>query len=725
MTAPPTKSPRYDDVEPKIEWSELIHVWLFRAKLLLKRFWWVFLITISLGVAFQTYDVLITPPSYVSYSQMIVSGRIALPEGAIYSEELSNFFGTQMSLMQSHRVKERARLRVRAMQPELDPCVVRVSVSQSPDASIFILSAVGEKPEYTQAYLNALMNEYLSFKREMRSETADRTFLAITEEMMDLQKEIESGEDEKLNFQKENNIVFIQEQGSSVGAYLAELNQQLAELETQYRFLDTLSLDAIGERAQAVAELAKAKRKNNTEVVPAENHSGAALTSELYKLSEQYLVAKKELNLLKAQRDEYLTYMKGKHPKLAAVNLEIERKENEMSVLKRQALHELKDEKEVLQSKISHLKDVIDEQEVKALDYSRRLAEFERINSRLDRQKSLLENLTASIQSIDINLNLDQEFLTILENASPAYAVRISIVKNLVMGVVAGVFMGVGILFIISILDSRIISVEDVENRFDQPLMGIIPFQKYDGDILNPIKADDDRIIFAEACRNLRSSVLFGGDENEAHQVVAVTSSVPGEGKSTMAANLAVTLAFAGKKTLLLDADLRRGVLHNAFNVPNDKGLSDVIRERISFDDAIQRPGIENLDFVAHGTTTKRPGELLSGVYFATMLEGLRKRYDFIVFDLPPVLATDDTPGFVQKVDGVLFVVRSNTTRVKQAKSAFHILMFRRAKILGIVLNAFDVRGPGYYYHRYGEYYTRREEPSPKVSKKMQAVSKT
>lgn len=708
MSSPNITPQNHEDSEPAVEWADIIHMWIFRGKLLLKRFWWIFLVTISIGVGFQAYEVMVAPPMYVSSAQMIVSGRMALPEGAIYSEELSNFFGTQISLMQSHRVKERARARVKAMDPSLVPCMVGVSVSQSPDASIFMLNAHGSNPDYVQAYLDAMMQEYLNFKREMRSQTADRTFLAITEEVVEIQKKIEEGEDEKLDFQKDNNIVFIQEQGSSVGAYLADLNQELAEYETQYHFLNTLSLEALSGESEPTGGTNDA------------DGAHIALKSELFKLSKQYSAAKQELTTLYSERDEYATYMKEKHPKLSDINLKIDREENELKVLYRQAMRELDSKKATLEARIDHLKDVIALQEVKALDYSRRLAEFERINSRLDRQKAILENLMSSIQSIDLNLNLDQELVSVLENATPSYRVELNAWKKLAMGAFVGIVMGVGILALISILDSRLISVDDVESRFELPLLGIIPYQKVEGEFLDPLKPDDERVMFAEACRNLRSSVLFGGDESANNQVIAITSSVPGEGKSTVAVNLATTFAFAGKKTILFDADLRRGILHKSLGLENERGVSDVVRERASFEDAIQNTAVTNLDFVSRGTPTRRPGELISSAVFEHLLDDLRSRYDYVLLDLPPVLATDDTPGFVQKVDAVLFIVRSNLTRVKQAKSAMHILMFRRANILGIVLNAFDVRGPGYYYHRYGEYYARGEgHPSSSADEKV------
>ena len=673
------------------EWSDFFYVWLYRGKFLLKRYWWVFLVSVSFCVGFQSYRQFTKAPYYTSYAQMIVSGRIALPDGAIYSEELSNFFGTQISLMRSQRVQERARARVEALHPELVPISVGLSVVQSPDASIFLLQASGRESEYTQAYLGAIMHEYLNFKNEMRAQTVDRTFLAITEEVIELQEKIEKGEDEKVEFQKENNIVFIQEQGSNIGAYLSELNRDLTEYTTRLHFLDTLTLDAVLEKE--------------------ESNEGDS-DERLLQVSKAFLEVKRKLDLLQAELDEYSVYMKPKHPHILTLKQEIQTESNQLRILKRQAAQEIEGKKRSLKSQVENLELVIDAQEVHALDFSRRLAEFDRINSRLDRQKQVLERLLSSIQSLDINLSLDQDMVSILENASAGALLKPNIFKEIITAIILGIILGVGILVLISLLDARIITPEDIQERFDEPVFGVIPYEKgvFDQDSVHLLSFEDKSVIFAQACRNLRSSILSSqGKDNEPVRALAVTSCVPSEGKSTLSSNLAITFAFTSAKTILIDADLRRGSLHKAFGVSNEKGVSSIVADKAPLDEVIQHTGVENLDFIARGPTHEHPGELLISRNFETVLKELKKRYEYIIFDTAPVLATDDTVGFASQLDGTLFVMRSGSTQTRQVKAALGEMALRRARILGFVLNCVEKSGAGYYYYKYTDYYATED----------------
>jgi polysaccharide biosynthesis transport protein len=673
------------------DFSEKILSQVFVAKILLQRFWWIFLITISLGLAVQSYRVLSKNPIYVSSAQMIVSGRLALPEGgAVYSEELANFFGTQMALMQSSQVHKRVISRVQALRPDLKPSSVNIIVHQSPNASIFILNAYGSDPDYTQAYLDATMQEYINFKREMRVDTADRTFIAINEEVLNLQQKIKEAEDEKVEFQKKNNIVFIQEQGNTVGNYLARLNQELSDYQMQVCAIDTLYLAHL----QSVEDTA------------------GGVSFEKLGVSKDYFDAKKRYNQLKAEYEDGLTYMNSNHPKIADLRREIDYQNNILQIYKRQCEVHLLEKKQALQAQIKTLQGMISNQEVHALDYSRRLGEFERINSRLDRQRKVLDQLLTSIQSIHLNLNLEQESVAVLENASSASEMRENVANQVVGGAFFGLLIGACIIGAIGALDRRIVSVEDISKRFDEPIMGMVPYQK---DVnktgIDLLRSNDNRIVLAEACRSIRSSLIYAMSSKSRFtggvRVFLVTSSVPAEGKSTISANLAITLAFTAAKTIIIDSDLRRGHLHKKFKMDRSPGWSEVLQKTVSLDEAIRKTDIEHLDFMPCGEYSERPGELLMSAEADRMVEELKRRYDYVVFDTAPVLATDDTLVFAQKVDGVLFVMRSGQTRIKEAQLAFQNLFFRHIKVSGIVLNGVDAHGPGAYYYRYQDYYTK------------------
>src|SRR5690242_15564080 len=152
--------------------------------------WWIPVVTIGLGVAVEVWLSRIEPASFVSVGRMIVSIKLAIPEGSVYSEELDNFLGTQAALMQSRVVIERARARVGESDLGLSQQAASLRVSVSPKTSIFVLEAKGRTGEYVQAFLQAAMEEYIKLKREMRVQTSDVTVAGLTEQVLRLEKEL-------------------------------------------------------------------------------------------------------------------------------------------------------------------------------------------------------------------------------------------------------------------------------------------------------------------------------------------------------------------------------------------------------------------------------------------------------------------------------------------------------------------------------------------------------
>src|SRR5207249_2788004 len=205
-------------------WSTVFITRLHRYKSLFLRRWWIPVLTTCLGLFVEAFLIYQMPPSYLSSSKMMLAGKLNISQGAVYSEDAVNFYGTQIQLMQSSEVRSSAEILVRSTHPEMQPVPVEISVVQRPRTSIFELSAIGRTPDYTQAYLNAVMQKYLDFKKGMRENQGHNVTSAITEQLIQTEKDLRNGEDEMLEFQKENNIGFLQEEGNSAAAYLVRLN---------------------------------------------------------------------------------------------------------------------------------------------------------------------------------------------------------------------------------------------------------------------------------------------------------------------------------------------------------------------------------------------------------------------------------------------------------------------------------------------------------------------
>ena len=183
----------------------------------------------------------------------MVSGKIALPEGAPYSEELSNFYGTQSRLMESVPVRQRAAARVESKFPELRASSVYLSVTQERGTSFFVLTAIGEEPSYTRAFLDACMEEYIRYKREMRSEITDVSLISITDALLKCDRDLEDGQRELIEFKKKNNVAALSEEGNAAAKSLAQLNQRLASLKMELQLLTVLDVEQNIERKQQSA----------------------------------------------------------------------------------------------------------------------------------------------------------------------------------------------------------------------------------------------------------------------------------------------------------------------------------------------------------------------------------------------------------------------------------------------------------------------------------------
>src|ERR1700674_3091978 len=240
-------------------WSTAFFTRLHRYKALLQRRWWIPVMTTCLGIFVSAWLMYQTPPVFQSMSKMMLAGKMNIAQNAVYSEDSVNFYGTQIQLMQS------AEALVRSTHPEMQPVQVEITVSQRPRTSIFDLIAIGRTPDYTQAFLNAVMQKYLDFKKGMRENQGSTVTTAITEQLIQVEKDLRSAEDEMLKFQKQNNIGFITEEGNSAAQYLVRLNQQYAQLKTEYDLLSLLDLDQNLDRAQGKNDINPSSAPQPTE----------------------------------------------------------------------------------------------------------------------------------------------------------------------------------------------------------------------------------------------------------------------------------------------------------------------------------------------------------------------------------------------------------------------------------------------------------------------------
>ncbi|AQQ54217.1 CpsD/CapB family tyrosine-protein kinase [Planococcus lenghuensis] len=205
----------------------------------------------------------------------------------------------------------------------------------------------------------------------------------------------------------------------------------------------------------------------------------------------------------------------------------------------------------------------------------------------------------------------------------------------------------------------------------------------------------------SEQYRTVRTNISFSSADKEVSTLL-VTSAVPGEGKSTTSANLAVVFAQSGKRVLLVDGDMRKPTSHYTFHVNNAIGLSNLLTRQANMEDAIRRTNIENLDLITSGPIPPNPAELLASRTMDAVLQELLSGYDLVIFDAPPVLSVTDAQILANKCEGTILVVNSGATEKENALKAKEAIQKTNGRILGTVLNNFKFEKENGYYQYYG-----------------------
>jgi capsular exopolysaccharide synthesis family protein len=336
------------------------------------------------------------------------------------------------------------------------------------------------------------------------------------------------------------------------------------------------------------------------------------------------------------------------------------------------------------------------------LELQGRSIQFNILKREADTNRQLYDGLLQRYKEIGVEGSSNANNISVLDPAEKGLLSHPKFLLNLLLGLLLGAGIGVGVVVVLEKLDDTVKTPDDVERQLHLPMLGLIPRLPID-DVAAAIASP--RSSLAEAYRSLRTSLQYASEAGMP-RVLAVTSSTPGEGKSTTSMVLALQSAQAGLKVLLVDADLRKPTLHTRFGVENSKGLSTVLSGNAKADGILQNPA-EDLTLVTSGPTPANPAELLASQRFRVFLEQAAVRYDLVIVDCPPLLGLADVPSIVGLVDGVLMVVGAGATRMGAARASLKRLAGARANVLGAVLVKFDARavayGYGYEYadHRY------------------------
>ena len=356
------------------------------------------------------------------------------------------------------------------------------------------------------------------------------------------------------------------------------------------------------------------------------------------------------------------------------------------------------------------------EKESELIELSKTRVEYSSLLREMDVQQGFLQALVARMTQEKAQVNLKNPNSRVIDEALPPLRHSSpNIVMNLAAGLFGGVAVGVGLIFLVAFLDDRVKSAFDIEGTIGLPMLGVVPrIKKLDSSSkAQAVASNVDRHV-TETFRSIHSALKLN-DESKNAKIILTTSTVPGEGKSFISSNLALTFANHGEKTLLLDGDLRLPNVARSLQLENEFGLLDHVEKDVSLDEVIIKEVYPNLDVLPTGGKSKNPTQVLNSAKFEAMLADLRDRYDRIVIDSPPLAAVSDALNLLPLADGVLYVIKFNTVKRKTAVVNVRRLWESNTPVFGAILNNITSSLSNYYYSSYSDkayqdYYIRQDE---------------
>lgn len=677
-----------------------------RVLLFLRRRWWIPVGIAVVVMGGQTAWVLTRPESHTGVARMWVGGKVRLQEGSLFSEEWQNFFGTQTELMQSEKIRRRVLQVMKGRPGDMGPVPIRVEVSQPRKTTIFNLTAEAPDAAYLEAYLNAVMDEYLKYRREVRASSSDDTVASLGEQLEKVEREIKADQDQLALIQRTNNITVLQEVSVSAGNQLNKLNLQLADLKLE---ADLLALVSPEEQLEKEAEAATLSMRR---ALGESSLSAGAAPLSAASAQKDFFAARQQRDLKRVEEKEMGATLRPEHPTMIRLKEEIARLEALMEIYRKQSTEQLEGARDTLRLKIRAVEDAIRTCEPRVVDANDRLAQYKRSRMNLERLEGMQSRLLQAMHSVDVNKSVDQETVSIMDKAAVFPTPR-RLPFKISLAALVGLTLGLGVVLLLEQRDQRILSIEEARANIPARLLGCLPnlAPRKSTAPLRMIRPEDDRTLFVEALRNVRAALWSLWSERGA-RIIMVTSALPDEGKTTVSANLAAALAFSGANVLLIDGDLRRGTLHKTVGLSATPGLADLMASERSAEDCYQRTDIPRLTFLANGILSDSSGELCGQQQFVQLLHRARERFDYVVVDTSPVLVAADVCAIVNRMDAVLFVLRSRSTTLPMARQAIEQLREHNAPVITTVLNRVEPRSKEYPYHRYTAA-TPRETPDP------------
>jgi len=529
-------------------------------------------------------------------------------------------------------------------------------------------------PALAAQIANAFAENFIQSSLERRFESSSYVREFLEQQIAQTKAKLEETERTLVEYASGQQIINITEPGSEGGG-----GQSLAAN-------NLVSINSALATARA-ARVAAEEKWRQASTSPLMSIPEVLQNASIQRLSEQR-------SQLDAEYQQKLSVYQPDYPEMVQLRSQIDELEGQIDSLATSIRNSIRAQYEIAANEESSLQAQVTGLTGDVLDLRDRSIQYNILQRELDTSRTLYDGLLQRYKEVGVTGGVTSNNISVIDLATtPARPSKPDMTVNLLLALLLGVGLGVAAALMIEALDETVATPDDVERKLSLPVLGVVPLLKKDETAIEAIM--DIRSGFAEAYYSLRTALQFSTPDG-APPVMLVTSSRPGEGKSTTAYAVALNLARVGKRVLLADGDLRNPSMHRLMGAENTLGMSSLLSGGATLPQVVRKTNHENLFFISCGPLPPNPAELWGGERLREMLHHALQEFDHIVIDGPPVLGFADAPLLAATVGSTLFVLESRNTRRAQAKGAMKRLNMVQGQVLGVVLTKFNATATPY-----------------------------
>jgi capsular exopolysaccharide synthesis family protein len=610
--------------------------------------------------------------SYVSDKELLTQQHI------IYSSDVLNRVANALNLSKADEHSVEFENVVKSLRKQ-------INVELVADTNLLLIKSFSNDPIKARDIANTLAQSYIKRNYEKNKERSKDAIVWLTDRIASLESKLKEAEKSLLDYQEKNRLINVEnpEQEKMSG------NQELRTvyLKTKTDLIETQVL------LKNLNQLINQKVK----LLSIPPFIKSRLISELDKQLVQAELEFEDMSV------KYLPM----HPKMIKAQQTIDSLQNKIRDELMKIRNQYETQYHILQEQEQNLAQEIQQIEQSAINDNRKAIEYSILKREADTNRELYNVLVKKLKELDLSAEITDDDISIIEYAqAPTSPVKPRKMVNLSVGLLAGIFLGFIFAFLIEYLDRSIKSDEEAASFFNMPVLATVPKMKMDNrnrHVVTIIQDQASKKKFShtsEAFRALRTNLKFSTANPDA-KTFLITSTGPQEGKSMVASNLGVTMAQTQSRTLIVDTDLRKPTISKYFKLDRrERGLSNyLVGDLDNIDEAIVDSGYPNLFILPTGPRPPNPVELLDTARMRSLVEQLRQKFDYVIFDSPPVNSVIDASIISSMVDGVLFILFAGKLDKHFIRHAVDQLITVKAKIYGIVINGMDYKHRRYRYY--------------------------